>query len=43
MTGRPARLSPPMLPPGEPPRDAADTEILRMQAELLRRLATEAP
>jgi putative hydroxymethylpyrimidine transport system ATP-binding protein len=44
MTGRPARLSEPLIPPGLSPRDAADTEILRMQAELLRRLAeSDAP
>ena len=43
MTGRPARLSEPMTPAGAPPRDAADTDILRMQAELLRRLAAETP
>ena len=43
MTGRPARLSEPMTPPGAPPRDAADADILRMQAELLRQLAAESP
>ena len=43
MTGRPARLSEPMTPPGNTPRDAADADILRLQAELLRRLAEEAP
>ena len=43
MTGRPARLSAPLMPAGTPPRDMGDPEILRMQAELLRSLAAEAP
>jgi len=42
MTDRPVRLSAPMTPPGEPPRDVDDPELLRLQAELLRRLAAEA-
>lgn len=38
MTGRPARLSPPIEPPGAPPRDVADPEVLRLQGQLLRQL-----
>jgi len=38
MSGSPARLDDPLEPPGEPPRDLGDAEILRLQAELLRRL-----
>ena len=41
MTGRPARLSEPLSPPGAPPRDAADETLLHLQATLLRRLAAE--
>lgn len=41
MTGRPARLSVPLEPAGEPPRDPADPELLRLQGELLHRLAEE--
>ncbi len=43
MTHRPARLSEPLKPPGSPPRDAADPALLQLQAELLHRLAAEAP
>jgi len=42
MTGRPAGLSDPIEPPGAPPRDAADPGLLRLQGELLKRLAAEA-
>jgi len=38
LAGRPARLSEPLIPPGPPPRDAADPRVLALQAELLRRL-----
>jgi putative hydroxymethylpyrimidine transport system ATP-binding protein len=41
MSGKPARLSAPLVPPGLPPRDVGDPELLRLQAELLRRLAAE--
>jgi putative hydroxymethylpyrimidine transport system ATP-binding protein len=41
MTGRPARLSTPLEPGGEPPRDPTDPELLRRQGELLDRLAAE--
>lgn len=39
MAGRPARLEPADVPPGAPPRDPGDAELLRRQAELLARLA----
>ncbi len=39
MAGAPARLDDPLLPPGVPPRDPGDPEILQLQAELLRRLS----
>ncbi len=42
MTGRPARLSTPLEPAGDTPRDPADPDLLRRQAELLDRLAAEA-
>ncbi len=42
MSGRPARLGPPIEPAGAPPRDVADPDILRHQAELLTRLAEAA-
>jgi putative hydroxymethylpyrimidine transport system ATP-binding protein len=38
MAGRPATLSDPIDPPGEPPRDPADARVLALQGELLRRL-----
>jgi putative hydroxymethylpyrimidine transport system ATP-binding protein len=38
MAGRPARLGPPLMPEGVPPRDPADPILLRQHAELLRRL-----
>jgi len=39
MSGRPADLDEPLAPPGEPPRDMTDTNLLRLHAELLERLA----
>lgn len=39
MAGRPARLDEPLEPPGPPPRDPADPNLLALQAELLKRLA----
>jgi putative hydroxymethylpyrimidine transport system ATP-binding protein len=39
MAGRPARLEPPLHPPGSPPRDPSDPALLRQQAALLERLA----
>jgi putative hydroxymethylpyrimidine transport system ATP-binding protein len=42
MTGRPARLSTPLEPNGDTPRDPTDPELLRRQGELLDRLAAEA-
>jgi len=41
MTGRPAYLSDAIEPLGAPPRDPADPELLRLQGELLKRLAAE--
>ena len=41
MTGRPAQLSPALVPPGDTPRDVADPEVLRLQGELLKRLAAD--
>jgi putative hydroxymethylpyrimidine transport system ATP-binding protein len=38
MTGRPARLSDALIPPGIPPRKPGDPEILSLQAELIDRL-----
>ena len=38
MAGRPARLGPPLVPEGAPPRDPADPQVLRQHAELLHRL-----
>lgn len=43
MTGRPARLSEALEPAGGTPRDLADPDLLRLQGELLKRLAEEAP
>jgi putative hydroxymethylpyrimidine transport system ATP-binding protein len=40
--GRPARLQTALLPPGEPARDPADPQLLRMQADLLKQLASSA-
>ncbi len=38
ISGTPARLDAPLAAPGEPPRALDDPEVLRLQAELLRRL-----
>jgi putative hydroxymethylpyrimidine transport system ATP-binding protein len=38
MTGRPARLSDPLVPPGKPPRMPGDPAVISMQAELIDRL-----
>lgn len=38
MTGRPARISEGLVPPGLPPRDPGGQDIASLQAELLRRL-----
>ena len=38
MTGRPARMSDALIPPGLPPRKPSDPEIISLQAELLERL-----
>jgi len=38
MTGRPACIGEPLVPPGSPPRKAADPEVFALQAELLERL-----
>jgi len=43
MTGRPARLSEALQPAGDTPRDVTDPELLRLQGELLKRLAEDAP
>jgi putative hydroxymethylpyrimidine transport system ATP-binding protein len=40
MAGRPARLDEALEPAGNPPRDPRDPEILKLQAELLTRLAS---
>jgi len=42
MTGRPARLSDPIRPPGTPLRAVDDPALLALQGELLRRLAEDA-
>lgn len=42
MSGLPARLDPPLRPPGEPPRDAAEPALLALQGRLLDRLARAA-
>lgn len=39
MSGRPASLDDALVPPGDPPRDPREPEILALQAELLTRLA----
>jgi putative hydroxymethylpyrimidine transport system ATP-binding protein len=41
MTGRPARLSDPIRPPGDPLRAVDDPAVLALQGELLRRLAED--
>ena len=38
MTGKPARLSDPIVPPGIPPRKPGDPAIISLQAELIDRL-----
>ena len=38
LTGRPARLSDALMPPGNPPRKPGDREIISLQAELIDRL-----
>jgi putative hydroxymethylpyrimidine transport system ATP-binding protein len=38
MTGRPAKLSDALIPPGSPPRKPGDPAIISMQATLLERL-----
>ena len=39
MSGAPARLDEPLAPPGIPPRDPGDPDIMHLQAELLSRLS----
>lgn len=41
MTGRPARLSTAIEPAGDAPRDVSDPALLKLQGELLKRLAEE--
>lgn len=43
LQGTPARLSAPLLPPGDPPRSVRNEQILQLQGELLELLAQEAP
>ncbi len=43
MSGRPAVLGPPLIPPGVPPRPLDDPAILALQGELLARLAGASP
>jgi putative hydroxymethylpyrimidine transport system ATP-binding protein len=38
MTGRPARISDALIPPGSPPRNPGDPGVVSLQAELLYRL-----
>ncbi len=38
MTGRPAKPSDPLIPPGSPPRKPGDPAVISMQAELIERL-----
>lgn len=38
MTGRPARISDALIPPGSPPRNPGDPAVVSLQAELLQRL-----
>jgi putative hydroxymethylpyrimidine transport system ATP-binding protein len=40
--GRPARLTGPLVPPGEPARDAREPRLLAQEAELLSELASSA-
>ena len=42
MGGRPAALTGPLRPPGAPPRDAANTDLLELQGRLLDQLAASA-
>ena len=42
LEGRPARPGATLVPPGMPPRDAAEPHLLAMQAELLRNLSRAA-
>jgi putative hydroxymethylpyrimidine transport system ATP-binding protein len=39
MAGQPARIEAPIEPPGEPPRDLHDPDLMRLQGDLLARLA----
>jgi putative hydroxymethylpyrimidine transport system ATP-binding protein len=39
MAGGPARIEAPILPEGEPPRDLHDPDLMRLQGDLLARLA----
>jgi putative hydroxymethylpyrimidine transport system ATP-binding protein len=39
MAGQPARIEAPILPAGEPPRDLHDPDLMRLQGDLLARLA----
>jgi putative hydroxymethylpyrimidine transport system ATP-binding protein len=39
MAGGPARIEAPILPAGEPPRDLHDPDLMRLQGDLLARLA----
>jgi putative hydroxymethylpyrimidine transport system ATP-binding protein len=39
MAGRPARIEAPILPKGAPPRDLHDPDLMRLQGDLLARLA----
>ena len=41
MTGRPARLSPPLLPPGRPPRRLDEAEVAALHSGLFERLKSE--
>lgn len=43
MSGRPARLQEAIEPPGEPPRDPAGADILRLQGDLLAQLSKAKP
>jgi putative hydroxymethylpyrimidine transport system ATP-binding protein len=39
MAGQPARIEAPIVPAGEPPRDLHDPDLMRLQGDLLARLA----
>jgi putative hydroxymethylpyrimidine transport system ATP-binding protein len=39
MTGRPAKISDALIPPGSPPRNPGDPAVVSLQAKLLDRLA----